>query len=119
LDEASGRLAIGKRITVNGNPARTVRESVSRLPGSRRRPARALAQLVHATAAGHLPGLFFFSPVFHQGELMVFVPNVGHHVDVSGILPGSQAVGGVAELYQEGLRLLPLNLYKAGQMVLE
>jgi N-methylhydantoinase B len=69
--------------------------------------------------AGHLPDLFAMSPVFRAGDLVGFVVTTVHLTDVGGPAPGSQAVSGVSDVVQEGLRLLPVNLYRRGQPVAE
>jgi N-methylhydantoinase B len=69
--------------------------------------------------AGHLPDLFAMSPVFHTDQLVDFVVCTVHLTDVGGPTPGSQAVSGVSDVVQEGLRLLPVLLYRRGQPVPE
>ncbi|MBS1879406.1 MAG: hydantoinase B/oxoprolinase family protein [Actinobacteria bacterium] len=63
--------------------------------------------------AGHLPDVFALSPV-HVGETIVgYVCATIHVTDIGGMLAGSQAVAGVTESIQEGLRLLPTRLFSA------
>ncbi len=69
--------------------------------------------------AGHLPDLFAMSPSFLEGELVGFVVSCVHLTDVGGPAPGSQAVVGVTDLVQEGLRLIPTLLYRGGEPVRE
>jgi N-methylhydantoinase B len=69
--------------------------------------------------AGHLPDLFAMSPAFLGDRLVGFVVSCVHLTDVGGPAPGSQAVVGVTELVQEGLRLLPTLLYRRGKPVRE
>lgn len=69
--------------------------------------------------AGHLPDLFAMSPSFLDDELVGFVASCVHLTDVGGPAPGSQAVVGVGELVQEGLRFLPTLLYRRGEPVRE
>ena len=66
---------------------------------------------------GHLPDIFAVVPVFFERALVAFIACVCHHVDVGGAAPGSQAVEGVVDLYQEGIRLLPVKLYQRGEAV--
>jgi N-methylhydantoinase B len=66
--------------------------------------------------SGHLPDFFLTTPVFHRGRLAGFVVDCAHQVDVGGAAPGSQAVEGVTEFYQEGLRVLPTRLWRAGEV---
>jgi N-methylhydantoinase B len=69
--------------------------------------------------AGHLPDLFAMSPVFWKDDLVGFVVCTVHLTDVGGPAPGSQAVSGVTDVIQEGLRLLPVLLYRRGKPVRE
>src|SRR5919201_4313828 len=69
--------------------------------------------------AGHLPDLFAMSPAFVDDRLVGFVVSCVHLTDVGGPAPGSQAVVGVTELVQEGLRFLPTIIYRSGKPVTE
>jgi N-methylhydantoinase B len=69
--------------------------------------------------AGHLPDMFAMSPSFVGERLVGFVVSCVHLTDVGGPAPGSQAVVGVTELVQEGLRFLPTLLYRRGEPVRE
>jgi N-methylhydantoinase B len=60
--------------------------------------------------SGHLPDFFLTTPVFHRDRLVGFVVNCAHQVDVGGAAAGSQAVEGISEFYQEGIRVLPTRL---------
>lgn len=60
----------------------------------------------------HLPDVELFSPVIFDGELVGFVANIAHQLDMGGSVAGSVA-GGLTEIYQEGLRLPFVKLYKA------
>ncbi len=66
--------------------------------------------------SGHLPDFFLTTPVFHRERLVGFVVNCAHQVDVGGAAPGSQAVEGISEFYQEGIRVLPTRLWRGGQV---
>ncbi len=61
----------------------------------------------------HLPDIFMFKPIFHDGELRGFSVVIAHHGDVGGRVPGSNASDST-EIFQEGLRIPPLKLYKSG-----
>jgi N-methylhydantoinase B len=69
--------------------------------------------------AGHLPDMFGLSPSFDGDRLVGFVASCVHLTDVGGLAPGSQAVVGVSELVQEGIRFLPTRLYRRGRPVEE
>mgnify|MGYP006287414281 FL=1 len=62
----------------------------------------------------HLLDVQFFSPVFVEGELVAFVANIAHQLDMGGAVPGGVA-GGLTEIYQEGLRIPFVKLYRAGR----
>ncbi len=66
--------------------------------------------------SGHLPDFFLTTPVFHRDRLVGFVVNCAHQVDVGGAAPGSQAVEGMSEFYQEGIRVLPTRLWRRGEV---
>lgn len=62
----------------------------------------------------HLLDVQLFSPVFVDGHLIAFVANIAHHIDMGGSVPGGVA-GGLTEIYQEGLRIPLVKLYKNGE----
>ena len=62
----------------------------------------------------HLPDIFVFKPIFHEGQRMAFAATICHHTDVGGRVAGSNAADST-EIYQEGLRIPPTKLYSAGQ----
>jgi N-methylhydantoinase B len=62
----------------------------------------------------HLLDVQFFSPVFVDGELVAFVADIAHQLDMGGAVPGGVA-GGLTEIYQEGLRIPFVKLYRAGK----
>jgi N-methylhydantoinase B len=64
----------------------------------------------------HLPDVALAMPVFHDGELVLFLANIAHHADIGGMSPGSMA-GGMTEIYQEGLRIPPIRLVRDGAVV--
>lgn len=62
----------------------------------------------------HLPDIFVFKPLYHQGRRLAFAATVCHHTDVGGRVAGSNASDST-EIYAEGLRIPPLKLYEAGR----
>ena len=62
----------------------------------------------------HLLDVQFFSPVFVDEELIAFVANIAHQLDMGGAVPGGVA-GGLTEIYQEGLRIPFVKLYCKGE----
>ncbi len=64
----------------------------------------------------HMPEHLLIAPFFHHGELRGWVCNVGHVSEIGGMAPGSFA-SNATEVYQEGLRLPPVKLMRAGEPV--
>jgi len=69
----------------------------------------------HVAGGTHLPDINMAMPVFADGKLIAFVCNIAHHADVGGSFPGSMA-GGMSEIYQEGLRIPVVRLFRAGRL---
>ena len=62
----------------------------------------------------HLPDITMVSPVFMAGAPAFFVASRAHHADVGGMTPGSLPLS--TELYQEGIIIPPVRLYRAGEL---
>jgi N-methylhydantoinase B len=62
----------------------------------------------------HLPDFILLRPVFAAGRVQALVACVLHHQDVGGITPGSLPPNATS-VHQEGLRIPPVQLYRAGQ----
>ena len=69
----------------------------------------------HAAGGTHLPDINMAMPVFVDGALIAFVCNIAHHADVGGMAPGSMA-GGMSEIYQEGIRIPVVRLFRKGEL---
>ena len=66
--------------------------------------------------SGHFPDFFMIQPAFTEdGRLIGFAANILHHTDVGGMRPGSQAVEGVFDYFQEGLHVPPVKPWKGGE----
>ncbi len=63
----------------------------------------------------HLMDVGMVKPFFHEGELFVFLSNRGHWPDIGGMVPGGFA-SSTTEIYQEGLRIPPVKLYRRGEL---
>ena len=61
----------------------------------------------------HLMDVKFVKPFFYQGQLWCWLANTGHWPDTGGMVPGGFSAN-ATEVEQEGLRLPPVKLYKAG-----
>jgi N-methylhydantoinase B len=69
----------------------------------------------HVAGGTHLPDINMAMPVFHRRKLVGFMCNIAHHADIGGMVPGSMA-GGMSEIYQEGLRLPVVKLFRKGTL---
>lgn len=56
----------------------------------------------------HLPDIVLAEPIFHEGALIAWAINTAHHSDF--------ADRGHEHIYQEGLRVPPVRLYRAGEL---
>ena len=63
----------------------------------------------------HLPDVNLALPVFSEGTLVGFICNIAHHADIGGMAPGSMA-GGMTEIFQEGLRIPVVRLFRRGEL---
>ena len=83
-------------------------------PGGEIRPGDIfVANDPHVAGGTHLPDVNMAAPVYHGGRLVGFVCNIAHHADIGGMAPGSMA-GGMSEIYQEGLRIPVVRLFREG-----
>ncbi len=62
----------------------------------------------------HLPDIFIFKPIFHEGRRIAFAATICHHTDVGGRVAGSNASDST-EIYQEGLRIPPMYMFEQGR----
>src|SRR3954451_4317511 len=69
----------------------------------------------HVAGGTHLPDINMAVPVFRHHILVGFMFNIAHHADVGGMVPVSLAVG-VRKIYQEGLRLPVVKLFRRGEL---
>ncbi|MGE0415987.1 MAG: hydantoinase B/oxoprolinase family protein [Acetobacteraceae bacterium] len=56
----------------------------------------------------HLQDVFFFHPIFFQGNLLGFSASVAHHLDLGGGAPGLHPLA--TDVWSEGLIIPPLKL---------
>jgi len=63
----------------------------------------------------HLNDVSLISPVHWEGELLGYVANLAHHVDVGGGAPAS--IGAFREVFQEGVIIPPVRLVRGGKIV--
>jgi N-methylhydantoinase B len=70
----------------------------------------------HVAGGTHLPDINLAAPVFDGETLIAFVCNIAHHADVGGAVRGSMS-GGLTEIYQEGLRIPVIRLYRKDELL--
>lgn len=63
----------------------------------------------------HSPDLHLWKPVFYGGELVCYTVGHIHNTDVGGAIPASLSRT-LTEVHQEGVRIPPTKLYKAGEL---
>jgi N-methylhydantoinase B len=64
---------------------------------------------------GHLNDITLISPIHYQHEIIGYVANLAHHVDVGGGAPAS--IGAFQEIYQEGVQIPGVKLVQSGEIV--
>lgn len=63
----------------------------------------------------HLMDVKFVKPFFYRGRHFAWLANTGHWPDTGGMVPGGFSAH-ATEVEQEGLRLPPVKLFKAGTL---
>lgn len=91
--------------------ARAVRSLLSRFPPDTLHDGDVLATNDPWICAGHLYDVALVTPVFRSGGLIGFVGSIAHCTDVGG----SRDPLSVREIYEEGIVIPPMLLYKAGE----
>ncbi len=92
-----------------------VKSMLDYFPPATLRPGDALVSNDSFLGSGHFPDIFMVMPVFRDERIVGYMVNIAHHIDVGGAAPGSQEVAGVVSAVQEGLRILPVRLIRAGE----
>jgi N-methylhydantoinase B len=106
-------LAMGDHMPVHlGSMPRSVEAAIAAL----KLGAGDIALLNDPYAGGtHLPDLTMVMPVFLAGadKPAYYVANRAHHADIGGAQAGSMGLS--REVFQEGLRIPPVTIYKGGR----
>ena len=66
----------------------------------------------------HLMDVTTLRPIFHENELIAFSWAFIHASDIGGAVPGSISPD-FTEVFQEGLRIRPMHIFKEGELVEE
>lgn len=64
----------------------------------------------------HMPEHMMVTPVYVDGAIAAYVGNIAHMAEIGGMSPGSFAAT-ATDIYQEGLRLPPVRLFRRGEPV--
>ena len=67
------------------------------------------------TGGTHLNDIAFYLPFFVEGKPLLYIAVRAHHSDVGGATPGSFS-GQDTEIYQEGMRIVPVKLFERGEV---
>lgn len=99
-----------------GTMQSAVRSAMDAYPFDALEPGDAVAMnMPYPAGPGHLNDLCLISPIFYRGRRIAIAANQAHHVDVGGFAPGSMPFG-VTEIFQEGLQIPPIRLFRAGEL---
>src|SRR6202042_156864 len=79
------------------------------------RPGDAIITNAPYPSGVHLNDVSLISPVHCDGELLGYVANLAHHVDVGGGAPAS--IGAFREVFQEGFIIPPVKIVAGGKIV--
>ena len=87
-----------------------VKALLKKYPPDTLRPGDVLITNDPWLCAGHLFDIAVVTPVFHSGRLVALTATVGHVGDIGGTKDSLRA----REIYEEGLQIPPMYLYRAG-----
>lgn len=117
FDAAGQVIALAQRVPIHlGSMVGAVDEILSRYGRDNIVPGDMfMANDPYNGGGSHLPDINVISPVFVEGQIVAFVANIAHHADVGGMVPGSEAAI-CNSIFQEGLRLPPVRIMRAGEI---
>lgn len=87
-----------------------VKALLKKYPAATLKPGDVLVTNDPWLCAGHLFDIAVVTPVFHGGRLVALTATVGHVGDIGGTKDSLRA----REIYDEGLQIPPMMLYRAG-----
>jgi 5-oxoprolinase (ATP-hydrolysing)/N-methylhydantoinase A len=90
---------------------RAVRAMLVKYPPETLRPGDVLITNDPWLCAGHLFDIAILTPVFRDGRLVALMGTVGHVGDIGGTKDALRA----REIYEEGIQIPPMKLYRAGE----
>lgn len=122
FDSAGRAVAMGDHMPVHlGSMPASVAAAIAAFQNNSGLGPGDVAVLNDPFAGGtHLPDLTMVAPVFVDGtkressKPLFYVANRAHHSDIGGAQPASMGLS--EEIYQEGLRIPPVRLFRQGKM---
>lgn len=117
FDRSGEVIALAQRVPIHlGSMVGAVAEILKRYPEKDIRPGDMfMANDPYNGGGTHLPDINVVAPVFIGKRIVAYVANIAHHADVGGMVPGSEAAV-CQSIYQEGLRIPPVRILKAGEL---
>jgi N-methylhydantoinase B len=117
FDRKGEVIALAQRVPIHlGSMVGAVAEILTRYPEKQIRPGDMfMANDPYNGGGTHLPDISVVAPVFVGRQIVAYVANIAHHADVGGMVPGSEAAV-CQSIYQEGLRIPPVRIMKAGEV---
>jgi len=106
LSENTGGIA-----SFNGILPRTLKAFLQRYPKETLKPGDCIITNDPWLATGHLPDITMAMPIFHDGALVGFSGSIAHSPDIGGTLWSADC----REIYEEGLRILPIKFLQEGE----
>lgn len=110
-------IALAQRVPIHlGSMVGAVDEILKRFPPKEIVPGDMFVANDPYNGGGtHLPDITVIAPVFIGRRIVAYVANIAHHADVGGMVPGSEAAV-CKSIYQEGVRIPPVRIMRAGQL---
>jgi N-methylhydantoinase B len=90
---------------------KTTKAFLAKFPAQTWRPGDAVITNDPWLATGHLPDFTVVTPIFHRDLLVGFAGSISHSPDVGGSLWSADC----RELFEEGIRILPIRLLHGGE----
>lgn len=94
-----------------------LRHALTAYPASSLQPGDGIVLNDPYLGNGHLPDIYVLMPVFYDDRIVAYTGCCGHHSDVGGAAPGSQAVQGIYDLYAEGMIIPPVMFFRQRELV--
>ena len=91
---------------------RTLKHFLKKFPKETWKPGDCIITNDPWMATGHLPDFTLAAPIFHEGRIVGFCGSIAHSPDIGGAMWSSDC----RELFEEGLRVLPVKFLREGKI---